>query len=535
MRIGVPREVRDGERLVAATPRTVERLRALGYEVVVEHDAGAGATFSDAAYGAAGAAVVDAATAWGADVVTAVNGPTDAQVALLRPGATLVAMLGPANDPDLVQRLAAHGVTALALDAVPRISRAQALDVLSTLSNVAGYRAVVEAAGEYGGMFAGQVTAAGKTPPAKVFVIGGGVAGLAAVGAAASLGAQVRAFDVRSEAAEQIESMGGTAVREPAAQQGMSADGYAKPLTPEQEAAALAVYAREAAEADVVVTTALVRGRAPRTLTAEAVAGMRPGSVVVDLAASGGGNCALTVPGERVVTENGVVVVGWTDLAGRLPQHTSQLLGTNVVHLLELLTPGKDGTLALDLDDPVQRGMTVARDGEVLWPPPPVAVSAAPAPGSTVPPPPPDPAREAAERERAAAEAASAASLRRRRRTVGAALAAVLVTLALSFAPPSLVGHVTVFTLAVIVGYYVISNVTHSLHTPLMAQTNAISGIILVGALLQIGSDDWVVTTLALLAATVASINIFGGFLVANRMIRMFRKDAPARAQGVAR
>lgn len=533
MRIGVPREVRDGERLVAATPRTVERLRALGYELVVEHDAGAGATFSDAAYEAAGADVVDAATAWGADVVTAVNAPTDAQVGLLRPGATLVAMLGPANDPDLVQRLADHGVTALALDAVPRISRAQALDVLSTLSNVAGYRAVVEAAAEYGGMFAGQVTAAGKTPPAKVFVIGGGVAGLAAVGAAASLGAQVRAFDVRSEAAEQIESMGGTAVREPAAQQGMSADGYAKPLTPEQEAAALAVYAREAAEADVVITTALVRGRAPRTLTAEAVAGMRPGSVVVDLAASGGGNCALTVPGERVVTGDGVVVVGWTDLAGRLPQHTSQLLGTNVVHLLELLTPGKDGGLALDLDDPVQRGMTVARDGEVLWPPPPVAVSAAPSPGSTAPP--PDPALEAAVRERAAAEAASAASLRRRRRTVGAALAAVLVTLALSFAPPSLVGHVTVFTLAVIVGYYVISNVTHSLHTPLMAQTNAISGIILVGALLQIGSDDWVVTTLALLAATVASINIFGGFLVANRMIRMFRKDAPARAQRVAR
>ncbi|MCO7273695.1 Re/Si-specific NAD(P)(+) transhydrogenase subunit alpha [Cellulosimicrobium cellulans] len=533
MRIGVPREVRDGERLVAATPRTVERLRALGYEVVVEHDAGAGATFSDAAYEAAGATVVDAAAAWGAHVVTAVNAPTDAQVALLRPGATLVAMLGPANDPDLVQRLATRGVTALALDAVPRISRAQALDVLSTLSNVAGYRAVVEAAGEYGGMFAGQVTAAGKTPPARVFVIGGGVAGLAAVGAAASLGAQVRAFDVRSEAAEQIESMGGTAVREPAAQQGMSADGYAKPLTPEQEAAALAVYAREAAEADVVITTALVRGRAPRTLTADAVAGMRPGSVVVDLAASGGGNCALTVPGERVVTENGVVVVGWTDLAGRLPQHTSQLLGTNVVHLLELVTPGKDGELALDLDDPVQRGMTVARDGEVLWPPPPVAVSAAPAPGSTAPP--PDPALEAAARERAAAEAASAASLSRRRRTVGAALAAVLVTLALSFAPPSLVGHVTVFTLAVIVGYYVISNVTHSLHTPLMAQTNAISGIILVGALLQIGSDDWVVTTLALLAATVASINIFGGFLVANRMIRMFRKDAPARAQEVAR
>lgn len=534
MRIGVPREAADDERLVAATPRTVERLRALGFDVVVEHDAGARATFPDAAYAGAGASVADAATVWGSDVVVAVNAPTDAQVALLRPGATLVAMLYPGSRPELVESLATAGVTALALDAVPRISRAQALDVLSTLSNVAGYRAVVEAAQEYGGMFAGQVTAAGKTPPAKVFVIGGGVAGLAAVGTAASLGAQVRAFDVRTEAAEQIESMGGTAVRAPEAQQQMNADGYARPLTPEQERHALDVYAREAADADVVITTALVRGRAPRTLTAEAVAGMRPGSVVVDLAASGGGNCELTVPGERVVTDGGVVVLGWTDLAGRLPQHTSQLLGTNVVHLLELLTPGRDGRVALDLDDPVQRGMTVTRDGDVLWPPPPVAVSAAPPPG----PAPDDGALpstgpgdtsdgSADDRERAVADAAEQRARRGRQRLVGAALAAVLVTLALSLAPPSLVGHVTVFVLAVVVGYYVISHVTHSLHTPLMAQTNAISGIILVGALLQIGSDDWLVTTLACVAATVASVNIFGGFLVANRMIRMFRKDAP--------
>ncbi|WP_069387339.1 Re/Si-specific NAD(P)(+) transhydrogenase subunit alpha [Cellulosimicrobium cellulans] len=534
MRIGVPREAADDERLVAATPRTVERLRTLGFDVVVEHDAGSRATFPDAAYAEAGAAVADTATVWGSDVVVAVNAPTDAQVALLRPGATLVAMLYPGSRPALVERLAAAGVTALALDAVPRISRAQALDVLSTLSNVAGYRAVVEAAQEYGGMFGGQVTAAGKTPPAKVFVIGGGVAGLAAVGTAASLGAQVRAFDVRTEAAEQIESMGGTAVRAPEAQQQMNADGYARPLTPEQERHALDVYAREAADADVVITTALVRGRAPRTLTAEAVAGMRPGSVVVDLAASGGGNCALTVPGERVVTDGGVVVLGWTDLAGRLPQHTSQLLGTNVVHLLELLTPGRDGRVVLDLADPVQRGMTVTRDGDVLWPPPPVAVSAAPPPGaapddgalpSTAPGDAPD--SGAGGGERAAVDTAEQRERRGRQRLVGAALAAVLVTLGLSFAPPSLVGHVTVFALAVVVGYYVISHVTHSLHTPLMAQTNAISGIILVGALLQIGSDDWLVTTLACVAATVASINIFGGFLVANRMIRMFRKDSP--------
>ncbi|GCE76804.1 Re/Si-specific NAD(P)(+) transhydrogenase subunit alpha [Cellulomonas biazotea] len=517
--IGVPRETRPGERLVAATPKTVAQLRALGYDVLVEHDAGAAATFDDAAYEAVGATIGDAAAVWAADVVTAVGAPDDSQVAALRPGATLVAMLNPGGRADLVDALTARGVTALSLDAVPRISRAQSLDVLSTLSNVAGYRAVVEAAQEYGGMFAGQVTAAGKTPPAKVFVIGAGVAGLAAIGAADSLGAQVRAFDVRPEVGEQIESMGATFVRAESAQQQVSADGYASALTDDQEAATAAVYAAETAAADIVITTALVRGTAPRTITAEMVAGMRPGSVVVDLAASGGGNCEATVPGERVVTENGVVVLGWTDLAGRLPQHTSQLFGTNVVHLLQLLTPGKDGELVLDLDDPVQRGMTVTRTGEVLWPPPPVAVSAAM-------PPPADAAPSLEEIAAAEAVAHAAAERRRQRRTVSLALAAVVVALGLSFAPAAFLGHFTVFVLAVFVGYYVISNVSHSLHTPLMAQTNAISGIILVGALLQIGSDDWLVTTLACVAAAVASINIFGGFLVANRMIRMFRKDA---------
>lgn len=517
--IGVPRETRPGERLVAATPKTVAQLRALGYDVLVEHGAGAAATFDDAAYEAAGATIGDAAQAWGADVVTAVGAPDAEQVAALRPDAVLVAMLNPGGRSDLVDQLTARGVTALSLDAVPRISRAQSLDVLSTLSNVAGYRAVVEAAQEYGGMFAGQVTAAGKTPPAKVFVIGAGVAGLAAIGAADSLGAQVRAFDVRPEVGEQIESMGATFVRAESAQQQVSADGYASALTEDQEAATAAVYAAETAAADVVITTALVRGTAPRTITAAMVAGMRPGSVIVDLAASGGGNCELTVPGERVVTENGVVILGWTDLAGRLPQHTSQLFGTNVVHLVQLLTPGKDGALVLDLDDPVQRGMTVTRAGEVLWPPPPVAVSAAM-------PPPADAAPSLEEIAAAEAAAHAVAERRKQRRTVTFALAAVLVALAISFAPTEFLGHFTVFVLAVFVGYYVISNVSHSLHTPLMAQTNAISGIILVGALLQIGSDDWLVTALACVAAAVASINIFGGFLVANRMIRMFRKDA---------
>jgi NAD(P) transhydrogenase subunit alpha len=530
MRIGVPREHHAGERLVAATPATVPRLRRLGYHVVVEAGAGAEATFPDDAYAAAGATLGTTAQVWGADVVTAVRPPDDARLALLRPGAVLVAQLAPAARPERLEALAARGVTALALDAVPRLSRAQAIDTLSTMSNVAGYRAVIEAAAEYQGMFAGQVTAAGKTPPAAVFVIGGGVAGLAATGTAVSLGAAVRAFDVRPEAAEQVESLGATFVRADDAQQEVSADGYARPLTPAQEEAALRLYGQECARADVVITTALVRGRAPRTITAETVAAMRPGSVIVDLGAPGGGNAEVTEPGRRVVTDNGVVVLGYTDLPSRMPAHTSQLYGTNVVHLLELLTPGRDGRPVLDLDDPVQRGMTVTLGadagadagagggaGRVLWPPPLVAVSAAPpaaAPAAAAAPAP------------APAEAALPGRARAWRRTVGAALAAVLVVLALTLGPPAFLGHFTVFALAVVVGFYVISNVSHSLHTPLMAQTNAVSGIILVGALLQLGVDDPVVTALAFVAATVASVNIVGGFGVSRRMIAMFRKDA---------
>ena len=519
MKIGIPRESRAGERLVAATPRTVAQLRKLGYEVVVEQGAGAAANFPDVSYAEAGATVVEPDQVWESDVVTTVSTPAQDRLAALRPGATLVSMLAPATHPELLSELAERQVNALALDAVPRISRAQALDVLSTLSNVAGYRAVIEAAEEYGGMFTGQVTAAGKTSPANVFVIGAGVAGLAAIGAAGSLGAQVRAFDVRPEVGEQIESMGAQFVQAAAAQQEVSADGYAAELTAEQEVLTARMYAAETARADVVITTALVRGHAPTTITAAMVAAMRPGSVIVDLAASGGGNCELTVPGERVVTENGVVILGYTDLTSRMPQHTSQLFGTNIVHLMALLTPEGNGELVLDLEDPVQRGMTVAAAGEVLWPPPPVQVSAAPAPTQTAP------VLDPAEVARKAAEAAAAKHRRGQRRMVLAGLGAVLVSLGLMYSPPAFQGHFTVFALAVVVGYYVISNVSHSLHTPLMAQTNAVSGIILVGALLQIGSDNLLVSSLAFVAAAVASINIFGGFLVAYRMITMFRKD----------
>lgn len=520
MQIGVPRESRAGERLVAATPATVRRLRELGYDVLVEAGAGERANLPTRDYVQAGAGVGDRRAVWACDVVTAVNPPSEEELALLRPGATLVAQLAPATHPGRVAALARRGVTALALDAVPRISRAQALDVLSALSNVAGYRAVVEAAEEYGGMFAGQVTAAGTTPPATVFVIGAGVAGLAAIGTASSLGARVRAFDVRPEAGEQIESMGATFVRAEGATQEVSVDGYARELTEDLQAAALRTYAAETAGADIVITTALVRGTAPTTVTAGMVAAMRPGSVVVDLAAPGGGNCELTVPGERVVSDNGVVVLGYTDLPGRMPQHTSQLLGTNVANLLALTTPARDGRLVVDLDDVVLRGMTVAKDGEVLWPPPPVPVSAAP------PPPPAEEQAAAAVPAPGPAEATAERARRSRRRTVLAALGAVLAGLAVAASPPEAAGHFTVFALAVVVGFYVISAVTHALHTPLMAQTNAISGIILVGALLQIGDDSWLVTALAVLAASVASINVFGGFLVAGRMIRMFRKDA---------
>ncbi|WP_407317295.1 Re/Si-specific NAD(P)(+) transhydrogenase subunit alpha [Isoptericola halotolerans] len=516
MLIGVPRESRPGERLVAGTPATVEKLVARGYDVVVEQGAGERASWQDAAYVAAGARLGDRGQVWAADVVTCVNAPSGDELDLLRPGAVLVSQLAPAARPELTDALAERHVTALALDAVPRISRAQALDVLSAQSNVAGYRAVVEAAEEYGGMFTGQVTAAGTTPPATVFVIGAGVAGLAAIGTASSLGARVRAFDVRPEVAEQIESLGATPVQAAGAAQEVSADGYASVLSEDQEAATRRTYAAESAAADVVITTALVRGTAPTTITAEMVAAMRPGSVIVDLAAPGGGNCELTVPGERVVSDNGVVVLGYTDLPGRMPQHTSQLFGTNVVNLVALLTPAGDGRLVIDLDDAVVRGMALTRDGEVLWPPPPVQVSAAP-PAPAPEPPPAGPSPE---------ELAVAQRARTRRRGVLTVVAAVLTGLAIAASPPDTVGHVTVFALAVVVGFYVISAVPHALHTPLMAQTNAISGIILVGALLQIGVDDWLVTSLAVVAATLASINVFGGFLVAHRMIRMFRKDA---------
>jgi NAD(P) transhydrogenase subunit alpha len=514
--IGVPRETSPGETRVAATAATVGRLLALGHEVVVETGAGAAASQSDEAYAAAGARIGSAADAWAADLVLHVAKPSTAELDLLREGAVLVGTLSPALDPQLVAELAARPITALAMDAVPRISRAQSLDVLSSMANIAGYRAVIEAAHAFGRFFTGQVTAAGKVPPAKVLVAGAGVAGLAAIGAASSLGAIVRATDVRPEVADQIASLGGEYVGVPADDAGEpgAGTGYASVTSEGYNARAAVMYAEQARDVDIVITTALIPGRpAPRLLTAEMVASMRPGSVVVDMAAAQGGNVEGSVADQVVTTANGVTIIGYTDLPGRLPAQASQLYGTNLVNLVALLTPAKDGQLVLDMDDVVIRAMTVVRAGEVLWPPPPVPVSAAPAVAAP-PPALPKPAKQAMPAARRAA-------------LVGLGAAALFGLT--GFAPDQLVGNLTVFALAVVVGFYVIGTVHHALHTPLMSVTNAISGIIVVGALLQLGHISGVVTVLAFLAVLLASINVFGGFAVTRRMLGMFTRGPAAR------
>jgi NAD(P) transhydrogenase subunit alpha len=515
LHIGVPRETRARETRVAATPATVTRIVALGYDVVVESGAGQASSFPDAAYTAAGATLGTADEAWQADVVLRVNAPAVEEIGRLRDGATLISMLSPALNPDLVDALAARPITVLAMDAVPRISRAQSLDVLSSMANIAGYRAVIEAAHTFGRFFTGQVTAAGKVPPAKVLVVGAGVAGLAAIGSASSLGAIVRATDVRPEVAEQVRSLGGEYVAVPDAEQQVSTDGYAREMSEDFNRRAAQMYAEQAKDVDIIITTALIPGRpAPLLITEEMVASMRSGSVIVDMAAGMGGNVAGSVADELVVSPNGVSIIGYTDLAGRLPAQASQLYGTNLVSLLTLLTPGKDGRVVLDFDDVVQRAMTVVREGEKTWPPPPVQVSASPAPAAPAapaepapPPKPPAPGRRFA--------------------LVG--LGAAVLFLVAAFSPNELIQHFTVFALAVVVGFYVIGHVHHALHTPLMSVTNAISGIIVVGALLQIGHDEPVVTALAFVAILVASINVFGGFAVTRRMLGMFTASRPTR------
>lgn len=513
-RIGIVAEL-DREARVAATPVTVRHMKELGYDVVVEKGAGESSSFRDDAYAEAGALIVGADEAWSSEVVLRINPPTEDEIDRLADGATLIGMLSPGLRPDLVEALAARPITALALDAVPRISRAQSMDVLSSMANIAGYRAVIEAAHEFGRFFTGQVTAAGKVPPAKVLVAGAGVAGLAAIGAASSLGAIVRATDPRPEVADQVKSIGGTYLKVEVAEEMQSTDGYAKATSEAYNARAAEIYTEQARDVDIIITTALIPGRpAPKLLTAEDVAAMKSGSVIVDMAAGQGGNVEGSVAGERVVTDNGVVILGYTDLPARLPAQASQLYGTNMLNLLKLLTPDKDGVLQIDFEDVVQRSVTVVRDGEKTWPPPPVQVSAAPSAAQT------EAATLAGERSAGKAAKKTGLTPAGKAGLFAAGIAALFLVNAV--APAPLPQHFTVLMLSIVVGFYVIGKVHHALHTPLMSVTNAISGIIVVGALLQVTSDNIVMQVLAAFAVLLASINIFGGFAVTRRMLAMF-------------
>lgn len=523
MKIGALRETAENEARVALTPDSAEQLKKLGHRCVVEAGAGTKAGISDEAFRAAGVEVLpDAATVIDqADVVVKVRGPDEAEARHLKEGQTLISFLWPAQNPALLEILRERGVTAVAMDMVPRISRAQKMDALSSMANIAGYRAVIEAGGNFGRFFTGQVTAAGKVPPAKVLVIGAGVAGLAAIGTATSLGAITYAFDVRPEVAEQIESMGAKFVylEFEASQDGAATGGYAAPSSPEFREKQLAKFRELAPEIDIVITTALIPGRdAPKLWLADMVAAMKPGSVVVDLAAERGGNCDLTVAGQKIVSDNGVTIVGYADFPSRMAAQASMLYANNIRHMLTDLTPAKDGVLVHNMDDDVIRGSTVTFQSAITYPPPPPKVQAIAAAK------PKEKIKELTREEKRAQE--TAALKAQTRSQVGLLVIATALSLVVgAYAPESFMNHFIVFVLSCFVGFQVIWNVSHSLHTPLMAVTNAISGIVILGALLQVGSSNWLVLVLAALAVLIATINIVGGFLVTRRMLAMFQKS----------
>ena len=521
--IGVPRESFPGERRVATVPEVVEKLIKQGFRVAVEAGAGDAAQISDESYRAAGAEVVaDRPGLWAmSDIVFKVRGPRSDEVGLLREGGTLVSFIWPAQNPELLRELAARKATVLAMDSVPRISRAQKLDALSSMANIAGYRAVIEAAHHFGRFFTGQITAAGKVPPAKVFIIGAGVAGLAAIGAAAGLGAVVRANDTRPEVADQIKSLGGEYVPVDYVEEGAGTGGYAKVMSEGFQKAQRETFARQAKEVDIIITTALIPGKpAPKLISADMVRSMKPGSVIVDLAAEQGGNCELTEPGQ-VVVKHGVTIIGYTDLPSRLAKQSSTLYATNLLRLAEELCKAKDGAINVNMDDEVIRGTTVIKDGAITWPPPPPKLSAAP-PKPAAKPMPPAPKGHGAASAPASARATAVTFL----------LGAILFWFIGANAPAAFLGHFTVFVLACFVGYMVIWNVTPALHTPLMSVTNAISSIIALGALVQVAPPmletagrptDWIIG-LAVVSIALVAINMFGGFAVTQRMLQMFRK-----------
>jgi NAD(P) transhydrogenase subunit alpha len=519
MKIGVPREIHAGENRVATTPEVAEKLIKLGFSVAVESGAGEKANFSDDTYREAGVEILpNAGALWlESDIVLKVRAPethpetaTD-EVELLREGQCLIGFIWPGQNPELMERMAGRKVTVLAMDSVPRISRAQKLDALSSMANIAGYRAVIEAAHHFGRFFTGQITAAGKVPPAKVFVIGAGVAGLAAIGAASGLGAIVRASDTRPEVRDQVRSMGAEFIEVDYHEEGAGIGGYAKVMSEGYQKAQKEMFARQAMDVDIIITTALIPGKpAPKLITRGMVESMKPGSVIVDLASEQGGNCELTVPGQ-VVVRHGVTIIGYTDLPSRLARQSSQLYATNLLRLMEELSPQKDGIIHVDMEDEVIRGATVIKDGTITWPPPPPRISAAPA--------------------APAAAAVTPAPKKEKFMLPPVVKTGVMLGLgALAFyglgsvAPPAFMAHFTVFVLACFVGYMVIWNVTPALHTPLMSVTNAISSIIAIGALIQISSPGIVLTILAGLALVLTTVNMFGGFWVTQRMLRMFRK-----------
>ena len=518
--IGVPRESAAGEKRVATVPEVVEKLIKLGFRVAVQSGAGEAANFSDEAYRAAGAQIVEDVWA-SADIIFKVRAPSDAEVGAMRPGQTLISFLWPAQNPGLMQSLAARKVTVLAMDSLPRmLSRAQKMDALTSMAGVTGYRAVIEAAHHFGRFLTGQITAAGKIPPAKVFIAGAGVAGLSAIGTAVGLGAIVRANDTRAEVADQVASMGGEFVRVEYEEEGSGGGGYAKVMSEGFQKAQREMYARQAREVDIIITTALIPGKpAPRLISADMVKSMKPGSVIVDLAAEQGGNCELTEPGS-VVVKHGVTIIGYTDLPSRLARQSSTLYATNLFRLTEELCKTKDGVINVNMEDDAIRGLTVIKEGAITWPPPAPKLPAPPAakPAAAKPPPPKHGEPSAPTSGRGVA--------------ILFLVAAVLFWFIGAYAPAAFIGHFTVFVLACFVGYMVIWNVTPALHTPLMSVTNAISSIIAIGALVQVapplsGSMDrptgWIIG-LAVVSIALVAINMFGGFAVTQRMLQMFRK-----------
>ena len=526
VKIGTPKEIFDGEDRVAMTPASAKDLQKLGYECVIETGAGAAAGFSDQTYKDAGVEVVKTAAALykAADIVAKVRPPSDAEAKKLRTGQTLISFFYPSQNEKLMAAANKQGATVIAMDMVPRISRAQKMDALSSMANIAGYRAVIEAGNNFGRFFTGQVTAAGKVPPAKVLVVGAGVAGLAAIGTATSLGAITYAFDVRPEVAEQVESMGAEFVFldfDEEQQDGSATGGYAAVSSPEFAAAQLAKFREIAPDIDIVITTALIPGRdAPELWTKDMVESMKPGSVIIDLAAERGGNCKLTVMDKKIVTDNGVTIVGYTDFPSRMAAQSSTLYSTNIRHMMTDLTPEKDGVPNHNMEDDVIRGATATHKGEITFPPPPPKVAAiAAAPKKVAP-------KELTPEEKRAAEVAAFKKETKTQVTLLGAGAALILGLGLiPGMPASFMQHFIVFVLSVFIGFQVIWNVAHSLHTPLMAVTNAISSIIILGALIQIGSSSALITILAALGIFMAAINIFGGFLVTRRMLAMFQKS----------